>query len=179
MNADLLGAILRGYQLRWDGIHGLHHWARVLENGVALAERTGADKRVVELFALFHDARRENEGTDPGHGARGAELATMLYLDGELDLSDEQAEQLFYACERHTDGITDASPTVGTCWDADRLDLGRVSIAPQTRYLCTAAAKDPAVIAWAEGRSRSDHSPPIADRWLAWADALELPRWPY
>ena len=159
MTGDILAAILSGYRLEWGGIHGIRHWARVLENGTRLAGRTGADRRVVELFALFHDSRRDNDGSDPGHGARGAELAKTLHDQGDLGLSDAQAERLCFACQRHTDGLTEADPTVATCWDADRLDLGRVYITPDPRYLCTAAAKDPVVIAWAESRSRSHHSP--------------------
>jgi len=34
----------------------------------------------------------------------------------------------------------DADPTVQTCWDADRLDLGRVGIKPAARYLSLEAA---------------------------------------
>ncbi len=45
--------------------------------------------------------------------------------------------------------------TVRTCWDADRLDLGQVEIRPDRRYLCTEAARDPEVLAWAYCRSRS------------------------
>lgn len=40
-----------------------------------------------------------------------------------------------------------------TYWDADRLDLGRVGIRPNARYLCTEPAKDPAFITWAYERS--------------------------
>ena len=47
---------------------------RVAENGRRLAPVTGADPQVVELFAVFHDACREGEGVDRGHGRRGAEL---------------------------------------------------------------------------------------------------------
>ena len=46
-----------------------------------------------------------------------------------------------------------------TCWDADRLDLGRVGIVPNPRYLCTPAAKSPAVIDWAHLRSVGGHEP--------------------
>jgi uncharacterized protein len=41
-----------------------------------------------------------------------------------------------------------------TCWDADRLDLGRIGIRPKGTKLCTSAARDPAVIEWAYQRSR-------------------------
>jgi uncharacterized protein len=43
--------------------------------------------------------------------------------------------------------------TVQTCWDADRLDLGRVGIRPVASRLCTPAARAPDVIAWAYARS--------------------------
>lgn len=171
MTEELLRSVLAGYPLPWDGIHGLTHWGRVMENGRRLAELTGADVRVVELFALFHDCRRINEGTDPGHGLRGAELARTLYQAGTLELSGVQLVQLHWACERHTDGLLSADATVETCWDADRLDLGRVRITPDPRYLCTAAAKEPALIEWAEKRSRIDHCTPEVDRWLAGAAA--------
>ena len=59
-------------------IHGPDHWRRVERNGLLLATRTGADVTVVRLFALFHDSRRENDGWDKGHGARGAEYAKLL-----------------------------------------------------------------------------------------------------
>ena len=74
MTPELLRAISSGYALHPDGFHGVCHWARVLENGRRIAETTGADVELVELFALIHDCRRINEGTDPGHGRRGADF---------------------------------------------------------------------------------------------------------
>ena len=47
----------------------------------------------------------------------------------------------------------DADITVQTCWDADRLDLGRVGIRPDPRRLCTAAARNPRMIEAAFARS--------------------------
>ena len=38
----ILHAILEEYELPWDGLHGVAHWARVLENGLRLADETGA-----------------------------------------------------------------------------------------------------------------------------------------
>ena len=40
-----------------------------------------------------------------------------------------------------------------TCWDADRLDLGRVGIRPDPRRLFTAAARSPELLSWAYQRS--------------------------
>src|SRR3954453_2622484 len=74
----ILQAILEEYELPWYGHHGVAHWARVLENGVRLAEETGADVVIVRLFAILHDCRRVNEATDPDHGPRAAEYAREL-----------------------------------------------------------------------------------------------------
>jgi len=38
-------------------------------------------------------------------------------------------------------GVIRCDSTVLTCWDADRLDLGRVGITPKAIYLCTDAAQ--------------------------------------
>jgi uncharacterized protein len=38
----ILSAVLEEYALPWVGYHGIAHWARVFENGLRLAEETGA-----------------------------------------------------------------------------------------------------------------------------------------
>lgn len=62
---DLLAAIRDQYRLHWGGIHGIHHWERVRDNGRRLAASTGADDVVVEYFAALHDACRWNDNHDP------------------------------------------------------------------------------------------------------------------
>ena len=148
LTAPLLQAIRGQYRLRWEGIHGVSHWARVRTIGLRLAEHTRADPVVIELFAVFHDACRTNEDRDPHHGRRGAELAAGLrgHIFG---LPDTPFALLIAACADHTDGNTEADITVQTCWDADRLDLGRVGIPTDRARLCTPAAKDPRLFTWA------------------------------
>ncbi|MHB8834280.1 MAG: HD domain-containing protein [Candidatus Methylomirabilia bacterium] len=147
-----IAAVRAQYRLDWDGIHGRAHWERVLENGLRLAGLTGARTDVVELFAYFHDACRHNDSRDPEHGARGAELARSL-AGTVFDLDPQGLALLVEACTGHTRGETVAEATVATCWDADRLDLARVGKTPRPELLCTDAARDPAIIAWACGRS--------------------------
>jgi uncharacterized protein len=160
----IIHAILEEYRLPRDGIHGVTHWGRVLENGLRLAEITGANIAVVQLFAVFHDSRRVNEATDPGHGRRGAELA--MSLRGTLfDLPDEDFELLYEACANHTNGGTEADITIQTCWDADRLDLGRVGMAPNPARLCTEAARTPEIRKWADGRGAFEIVPDITREW--------------
>ena len=117
-------------------IHGPDHWRRVEENGLALAGTNAADRTVVRLFAVFHDSRRQNDSVDPEHGRRAAELAKRLH--GEVfQIEPEQLEKLLDACEHHNQGMTSADPTIGTCWDADRLDLPRIGIDPEPEYMNT------------------------------------------
>ena len=162
----ILRAIREQYVLEWTGLHGVGHWARVLENGLRLAEATGADREVVTLFALFHDACRRNDSHDPGHGGRGGSLAASL--EGTLfELGSHRLDLLVDACTRHTRGGIDADPTVQTCWDADRLDLLRAWIEPAPHKLCTEAARDPKTITWANARSRREVIPEFGqDDWL-------------
>ncbi len=122
-------------------VHGPDHWRRVERNALILATQSGAIVPVVRLFALFHDSRRENDNHDPQHGARGAALATSFR--GKLfDLPDEHLDLLHYACTWHTDGQHHDDPTIATCWDADRLDLGGVGIIPDPDYLSTTPGKE-------------------------------------
>lgn len=159
----IIHRILEDYALPWHGTHGVGHWARVLENGLRLAEKTGANIEVVQLFAIFHDSRRINEGTDDGHGKRGADLAAELRGDW-FNFPDADFDLLYAACAGHTDGETDADITIQTCWDADRLDLGRVGICPEPRKLCTPAARK--LIRWADGRACFEVVPDlVADEW--------------
>lgn len=162
----LIEAIVAQYAQPLHGRHGISHWARVLENGQLLAERTDADLTVVELFAVLHDAGRQNEAFDPDHGARGAELARTFHKKGLITLNEGQLDLLTHACEAHTDGLITGNLTVRVCWDADRLDLGRAGIRPARGLLCTGAARDSEVMDWASQRSLSNHRPGLlATEW--------------
>lgn len=143
----LLEMICKQSSVSRDGFHSLDHWVRVLANGRRLARMTGANLPVVELFSVFHDSRRLNENHDPEHGLRGAIFASEMR--GKLfDLSDGEMELLYQACKLHSDGLTEADITIQTCWDSDRLDLGRVGIIPQPEYLCTDVAKSDEMLRW-------------------------------
>ncbi len=170
ISKTLLNAIIEQYTLPLDGMHGLSHWARVLENGRQLAPMTGANLRVVELFAVLHDAKRLNEKRDPAHGRRAAEFVRSLrHL---LELADRELELLVMACIYHADGWVEGDVTVRTCWDADRLDICRVGVRLDPRYLCTAAAREPDVMkaAIARGVARS------VPKWMRdeWKDQVHL-----
>jgi uncharacterized protein len=154
VSPDLIEEIRKQFRLDWHGVHGIAHFQRVKDNGLRLAQETKAKKNVVELFAYLHDARRHNEYEDDLHGKRAAKL--VRYFQGVFfDLPPDDLELLAYACEFHTSGMRESNITVVTCWDADRLDIGRVGLKPIARKLCTEAAKKPEIIEWAYMRSLS------------------------
>jgi uncharacterized protein len=152
---ELLNFLQSQYQLDWEhGVHGFAHWKRVRENGLKLAAINGANTRVIEAFAFTHDIMRVNDGADDLHGWRASQfIRKHLVPSGLLVLTSVEFDQLCEACEGHTDGRVNADLTVQTCWDADRLDLMRVSIWPEKRLLCTDAARRDEMIQWAVEKS--------------------------
>lgn len=123
------------------------------------------------LFALFHDCRRTTEGHDIVHGAFGsiAMTSTLMNTDGLTPLLPEWSIAS-YACTLHTivdhpsrceefkaiESIDascissdDIKSAIGMCLDADRLDLLRLGIVPEDRFLThTEAVKRAGEVLW-------------------------------
>jgi uncharacterized protein len=114
-----------------------------------LPENRRADPTVVFLFSLFHDAMRQNENEDPGHGQRGADLAEEFQGRYFL-LAPERLGVLVEACAGHTDVRFSDDPTIGVCFDADRLNLWRVGKTPEAKYLSTDAALEDELQHWSK-----------------------------
>ncbi|HEV2608887.1 MAG TPA: hypothetical protein VGU61_01370, partial [Noviherbaspirillum sp.] len=149
----LIDDILANFRLPHSSVHGPAHWSRVRLNGKLIAQASGADWKVVELFAFLHDSQRYDDGRDPEHGPRAAEYA--LSKHGVLfRLEPAQLTALVTACRGHTRERFIDSTTVQACWDADRLDLFRVGILPDRYYLGTPAARDASLMRAAIARSR-------------------------
>jgi uncharacterized protein len=127
---------------RRSRIHGRYLALRVADRAIKLCDKTeGADPHVAVLFGLWHDSQRQSDGRDPEHGRRAAGKVKFLGRHDLFDATDEQAALLEEACAGHVDGLVTEDPTIGVCWDADRLDLGRCRITPDPAYLSTEAAK--------------------------------------
>jgi len=151
--------------------HGLTHWKQVEFNGLLLATETGADTVVVRLFALFHDSKRANDGPDIVHGARGAEFAKTCFEEHRLDITQEQFDKLYHACKFHTTEPRSGDTTIDTCYDADRLDLGRVDIALDPKKMATALGARIAQKASEEGIN-----PENVREWLTTISKTEAPK---
>jgi uncharacterized protein len=152
INKELIQRLKKTFKLDWNGVHGVSHWARVRVNGLLIAQENLANERVVELFAFLHDSKRQSEFRDSEHGLRAARFIDIL-SDDLLGISKTEKKLLCYACEYHSHGLLDEDITVLTCWDADRLDLGRVNIHPEPERLGTIIAKNPDFLEKAYQRS--------------------------
>jgi len=138
--AGLLALIKSEFKLDWGGIHGANHWARVLHHGKTIGELRQADLLVVELFGFLHDSCRLNDGRDPQHGQRAADFAHGIQGDF-YQLTPTQLDALCYAMQHHSGGEVSTNATIQTCWDSDRLDLGRVGIIPSPKFMSVEGAE--------------------------------------
>jgi uncharacterized protein len=138
-------------------LHGPRHWRAVAQVGLELARHDPrVDIEIVVLFGLLHDSLRADDGRDWGHGGRAAQGVLALAAKGWLRLETHRLHQLHRAVGAHEIGETTMCPTVGACWDADRLNLWRVGVEPAPALLSTDAARSPEVLAW----SRTVHLDP-------------------
>lgn len=121
--------------------HGLPHWDRVYRNGQLLLTE-GVNERVVQRFAYLHDALKEHEILDKEHGPRAAEWMVSIRDTLLKSLSDEEFYLLQEACRLHTSAERTGDPTIDACFDADRLDLGRVGITPLPSKMATEKGRE-------------------------------------
>lgn len=133
-----LQTLILSHRLFTSEVHGLTHWKQVERNGLLLASETEADTTVVRLFALFHDSKRKDDGPDLEHGLRGAEFAKVCFEEHRFDITQEQFDKLYHACMFHTTQPRSGDTTIDTCYDADRLDLGRCGLKLDPNKMATA-----------------------------------------
>ena len=136
---ELVSKVIKEAKLAESSIHGVGHWQRGERNGAYLCQFNHANFDVVRLFALFHDSKREDDYRDLEHGPRAE-----VYLRSIKDLVPLESghfENLCIACRTHTVGKIPENETIATCWDADRLEIGRVGIQPSEKFLVNQEAK--------------------------------------
>ena len=126
---------------RERGCHGIDHWDRVYANGQQLITRK-VNPLVVGLFAYLHDYCREDDGDDLQHGPRAAEFIDAVRDTLLMDVNDKDIHMLKEACRLHTVATKTGNPTIDACFDADRLDLGRVGIIPDPARMATKKGKE-------------------------------------
>jgi uncharacterized protein len=160
--AQLLRALQPHTRFR-SVLHGPAHWTRVHRFGNLLADREHLPDEarvVVDLFAWLHDLAREDDEAGRRHAIDGAAQLDALLPAVTSPLAPEPVEILRAAIRHHSDGMVATRAweagifqqtgwprdlvvaTVGCCWDADRLDLPRVGIAPCAAFMSTGAWRE-------------------------------------
>lgn len=131
-------------------LHGETHWKCVAMVGFQIGRAMGLvgemfDAEFLITFAQLHDICRLDDGEDLAHGARAAEMFTVLAdspgIPGFVPYSD-RANDMVYALSNHTVGANlppGVNINAGICWDADRCTLWRVGIEPERRYFSSGA----------------------------------------
>lgn len=138
----LLEAAIEASPAPESGSHGVVHWLHVAAAGARLLEAgADADPAVLFAFAVLHDVYRHAAGAYADHGARAANLARQLAEERHL-LSPDQLDTLTAALAGHVAQRVSQEPTIGACWDADRLTLPRLGV-----------TVDPALLSTPEGRA--------------------------
>lgn len=156
-------AQLRRFTFFDSHLHGPAHWVRVHRFGLILADNMNLEEsqaRCVEVFAWTHDLARVDDGGGNQHALDGAAHAFPV-MDALFDDLNAAERQLVSAAIRHhSDGMTadeayfqgvldiegwtedELVETVAACWDADRLDLLRLGVPPNARYMSTECWRD-------------------------------------
>lgn len=139
---ELSDYLIDQFKLDINGIHGLPHWRRVKRNAHWIAEemREVPDLEICDLFAFLHDSCRLSETADSDHGNRAANLADDLH-GSYFDIGTDRLALLAEALTIHNDQLLHPDLTIKVCLDADRLDLGRIGVTPDRRFLNTTAAR--------------------------------------
>jgi uncharacterized protein len=142
---DLILKIEEQFKIDFYGLHGIEHWKRVYENTQKLASYYKIQSEVFGLFSLLHDSKRVNEDIDKFHGKRASLFVEELIKSKEIILDDEDTKRLIYACKNHTHSDKKdplyKDLVVQICFDSDRLDIDRVCLEVDSKYLATDYAK--------------------------------------
>ena len=91
----------------------------------------------MRFFAYLHDKCRLDDWEDLEHGVRAADMLQTLRETVLRDFTDEEVALLERACRCHTTEHRTGIPTVDVCFDADRLDLGKVGVVPNPMFMAT------------------------------------------
>ena len=166
-----MGTVLARAWRRESALHGETHWRCVAATGLELAsEDATVDRAMVFCFGLLHDTRRVNDAVDPEHGARAAQFAEELRVDGLLQLGEARFSALIEALRLHSDGQVSPTRRSGPAGMPTACTSRGVSILPNPALLSTRAAHGQARLSAAD-TLRKD-GPPAWDALVAISPAL-------
>ena len=130
---DLISDVMSVATHRRSPIHGELHWRAVSQAGIEIAKLNGGRTEIAMAFGLIHDSQRLCDDWDPEHGLRAAKWASKSKR--LLDLIGKDGRDIVAAAARdHEKGKVTQDRNIGTCWDADRINLWRVGLMPHADF---------------------------------------------
>ena len=122
-----------------DDVHGYVHSLSVERNMMILCKQLNYGWGWgMWIFAYYHDILRLNDGADPDHGKRAADLLRGIRANGNLNsVPIGLIDSICFACENHSTMLRSGDQLTDICFDADRLDLMRVGIKPDPKMMAT------------------------------------------
>jgi len=81
------------------------HSLRVANIGTNLADKEGANEKIVVLACILHDIGKYEVKENKNHGRKSAEIARPFL--NSLELSQREVDDICYAIAYHVDGTTD------------------------------------------------------------------------
>lgn len=130
--------IFNSYTLK-QGIHGIDHVKRVVENAKIIAKKECPNNYDdIVIGAYLHDIGRIDDNGGNEHAFRGFEISKQLLAKYWPHLNHKK---ILTAIKEHADSLITDDPLIGSIWDADRLDLTRLGIKINLELLSTQTAK--------------------------------------
>lgn len=130
------------WEQEFESQHGLGHGIRTMLLALIIARTENCECKelgILALAALLHDAGRVNDGHDPAHGKRGAEMVRRLLGN----LRGSGAELAARLVEQHCEEDAEKMPGM-LKWLKDADALERFRLGPNAlneKYLRTSAAR--------------------------------------
>ena len=89
----LIEVIESFYLQLFNGVHGIDHWTRVLQNGIILCDKNpNLNKNIIIAFSFFHDVGRTREDDEPIHGYNGGRR--LLKYKYKINLTSDSLYQI-------------------------------------------------------------------------------------
>ncbi|MFA6383329.1 MAG: HD domain-containing protein [Parcubacteria group bacterium] len=143
INWKKAGEIILQNYIHSSAVHNVKHVLKTVRNSSIIAKSVCPEKiDDVKMGALLHDIGRVDDfDRESTHAQKGAaiayEILAKYFRNAPLDF-----KKILFAVKYHSRGKISRDPVIGAIWDGDRLDLERVGMKVNPKYLSTKKAKE-------------------------------------
>lgn len=137
--------IFKDYNIKTrDSLHDLYHALRVIENGFIISDFNKSNRTIIVIYSIFHDIYSWKCSDRIKASEESANLI-IKYRD-HINATDEEINKAFTACLNVYKSKKSDDLDIGSCYDADMLDLIRKNIYPEQKEMNTKIGKNSSII---------------------------------